>query len=179
MTTAVLAASLPSPNGDLALLVHDDVLVAAGFGTPQEQHARLRTPPPLRRVNDLGPFTAALAAYFDGDVAAIDDLPVHQVGGPFRQAAWKLMREVAPGTTITYAELAARAGSPLAARAAGSACAQNLIAPVVPCHRIIRGGGGLGGYAYGLTRKEWLLAHERGERGSRGDRTRAAIGPLR
>jgi methylated-DNA-[protein]-cysteine S-methyltransferase len=162
MTDAVLTTTVPSPAGALALLVHDDMLVAAGFGTPEEHHARLRTPLPLLRVNDLGPFSGALAAYFDGDLAAMSDLPVHQPGGPFRQAAWKLMREVPPGTTITYAELAARAGSPLASRAAGSACAQNLIAPVVACHRIIRGSGALGGYAYGLSRKDWLLAHERG-----------------
>jgi len=163
MTDRVLVATVPSPVGDLALLVHDDALVAAGFGTPEEQHARLRTPPPLRRVNDLGPFSAALAAYFDGELTAMNDLPVHQHGGPFRQAAWKVMREIEPGTTITYADLAARAGSPLAARAAGSACAINLIAPIVPCHRVLRGGGALGGYAYGLSRKQWLLAHERGE----------------
>jgi methylated-DNA-[protein]-cysteine S-methyltransferase len=157
----VLVATVPSPAGALSLLVHDEVLVAAGFGTPEEQHARLRTPPPLRRVNDLGPFSAAMSAYFDGDFNAMNDLPVHQHGGPFRQAAWKIMREIPAGTTITYAELAARAGSPLAARAAGSACAINLIAPIVPCHRVLRGGGALGGYAYGLSRKEWLLAHER------------------
>ena len=161
MTDAVLVTTVPSPTGELALLVHDDVLVAAGFGTPQEQHARLRTPPPLRHVNDLGPFSAAMSAYFDGNLTAMDDLPVHQPGGPFRQAAWKVMREIPPGTTITYTELATRAGSPLAARAAGSACAINLIAPIVPCHRVLRGGGALGGYAYGLSRKEWLLAHER------------------
>ena len=161
MSDAILVATVPSPIGDLALLVHDDALVAAGFGTPDEHHARLLTPPPLRRVNDLGQFSAALSAYFDGDLTAMDDLPVHQRGGPFRQAAWKLMREIPAGTTVTYTELAARAGSPLAARAAGSACAQNLVAPVVPCHRVLRGGGALGGYAYGLSRKEWLLAHER------------------
>jgi methylated-DNA-[protein]-cysteine S-methyltransferase len=50
-------------------------------------------------------------------------------------------------------------------RAAGSACAQNRIAPVIPCHRIVRTGGGLGGYAYGLAAKEWLLAHERAHLG--------------
>lgn len=161
--STVLVSTVTSPAGDLAVLVHDDVLVACGFGTPEEQYARLRTPPPLRRVNDLGPFSAALSAYFAGDLSAMNDLPVHQHGGPFQQAAWKVMREIPPGTTITYAELAARAGSPLAARAAGSACAINLIAPVVPCHRVLRGGGALGGYAYGLSRKEWLLAHERGE----------------
>ena len=167
MTDGVLVATVPSPTGELSLLVQDDVLVAAGFGTPEEQHARLRTPPPLRRVNDLGPFTAALTAYFDGNLTAMDDLPVHQPGGPFRQAAWKVMREIPAGTTITYSELAVRAGSPLAARAAGSACAINLIAPVVPCHRVLRGGGALGGYAYGLSRKEWLLAHERRAAASR------------
>lgn len=163
MIDAVFTTTVPSPVGDVALLVHDDVLVAAGFGPAKQHHARLRSPAPLSHVGDLGPFTRALVAYFDGDLRAMDDLPVQQPGGAFRQAAWKLMREVPPGTTITYAELAARAGSPLAARAAGSACAQNLIAPIVPCHRIVRGGGALGGYAYGLSRKDWLLAHERGE----------------
>src|SRR4051795_1833940 len=159
---SVLVATVPSPAGDLAVLVHDDVLVACGFGTPEEQYARLRTPPPLRHVNDLGPFSAALSAYFAGDLTAMNELPVDQHGGPFQQAAWKVMRGIEPGTTITYAELAARAGSPLAARAAGSACAINLIAPIVPCHRVLRGGGALGGYAYGLSRKEGVAPRQRG-----------------
>ena len=166
MTDTVLATTVASPLGELALLVHDDALVAAGFATVDEHHAALRTSASLRVVNDLGPFSAALSAYFDGDVGAMDTLPVLQRGGAFRQAAWKVMRDVPAGETITYAELAVRAGSPLAARAAGSACAQNLIAPVIPCHRIVRGADApaarrLGGYAYGLSRKEWLLAHER------------------
>ena len=165
MTDTVLATTVTGPLGELTLLVHDDVLVAAGFATAQEHHSRLRTSAPLRSVNDLGPFSSALAAYFEGDVRVMDSLPVFQPGGAFRQAAWKVMRDVPPGETITYAELASRAGSPLAARAAGSACAQNMIAPVVPCHRIVRGADApaarrLGGYAYGLPRKEWLLAHE-------------------
>lgn len=168
MTDAVLTVTVKGSLGELALLVHDDVLIAAGFGTADEMHARLHDAPPLRRVNDLGMFSAALSAYFEGDVTTIDTLPVSQPGGAFRQAAWKVMREVPAGETITYAELAARAGNPGAARAAGSACAKNLIAPVVPCHRIVpthRGTrGSLGGYAYGLDRKEWLLAHERAAR---------------
>ena len=73
------------------------------------------------------------------------------------------MREIPPGETITYAELAERAGNPRAVRAAGSACARNLIAPIVPCHRVVRSGESrnLGGYYYGLSTKEWLLEHER------------------
>jgi methylated-DNA-[protein]-cysteine S-methyltransferase len=157
----VLATTIPTPVGELALLVRADTLVAAGFAPIEAHHRRLVDAPPLRRVPHLGRFSDALRAYVEGDLTAFDTLPVAQPGGAFRQAAWKVMREVPPGQTITYGELAARAGSPLAARAAGSACAQNLIAPVVCCHRIVRGGGRLGGYLYGTSTKEWLLEHER------------------
>ncbi len=153
------ATTLSTPVGDLALVARHDVLVAAGFDTVEAMTARLDDEPVTVR-SDLGRLSAAVTAYFDGDVHALDDLPVSQPGGDFHQAAWKVMREVPPGETITYAELAARAGNPQAVRAAGSACARNLIAPIVPCHRIVRTGGALGGYYYGLPTKEWLLAHE-------------------
>jgi methylated-DNA-[protein]-cysteine S-methyltransferase len=168
--TDVLVTTVATPTGDLALLVRDDAVVAAGFAPVEDHYARLRTDDALRRMSDLGPFSAAMASYFEGDLTAMNDLPVWQPGGAFRQAVWKVMRDVAPGETITYGELAARAGSPLAARAAGSACADNMIAPIVPCHRIVRTGGGLGGYYYGLSTKEWLLAHERGELRAEGQR---------
>jgi methylated-DNA-[protein]-cysteine S-methyltransferase len=70
------------------------------------------------------------------------------------------MRKVKAGKVISYSELAERAGSPTAVRAAGSACAKNAIVLVVPCHRIVKSGGALGNYAYGLNKKEWLLRHE-------------------
>lgn len=163
MTDRIDAATVATPVGELAVLVHDDVVVAAGFAPIEAHHARLVNAPTVRRVSSLGRFTDALSAYVDGDLDALDALPVQQQGGPFWQAAWKVMREVRPGETITYAELAARAGNPRAVRAAGSACAQNRIAPIVPCHRVVRTGAGLGGYYYGLSTKEWLLAHERSE----------------
>ena len=71
-----------------------------------------------------------------------------------------LAATVPAGSTATYAELAAAAGSPAAVRAAGSACARNLLAPFVPCHRVLRTGGALGGYRYGLAVKDELLRHE-------------------
>jgi methylated-DNA-[protein]-cysteine S-methyltransferase len=110
---------------------------------------------------DLGPISRAIAGYFDGNLTAMDDLAIEQPGGDFFQTAWKVMREVPAGETITYTELAERVGSPRAVRAAGSACARNRIAPIVPCHRIVRAGGNLGGYYYGLSAKSWLLDHER------------------
>ncbi|HTW19883.1 MAG TPA: methylated-DNA--[protein]-cysteine S-methyltransferase [Mycobacteriales bacterium] len=155
------ATTLRTPVGELTLVARDDVLVAAGFDSIDAMTARLDDEP-VRRRRDLGRLSVSTRAYFEGDIRAIDDLPVDQPGGDFHQAAWKVMREVPAGETITYAELAARAGNPGAIRAAGAACARNLIAPIVPCHRIVRTGGGLGGYYYGLPVKEWLLAYERG-----------------
>jgi methylated-DNA-[protein]-cysteine S-methyltransferase len=156
------ATTLATPIGELSLLARDDAVVAAGFVPVEELAARVAQDRivPRRR---LGRISAAMAAYFAGDVTAIDNLPVDQPGGDFFHAAWKVMREIPAGETITYAELAARAGRPKAVRAAGSACARNLIAPIVPCHRVVRTGDGrqLGGYYYGLSAKQWLLAHER------------------
>jgi methylated-DNA-[protein]-cysteine S-methyltransferase len=154
------ATTIKTPVGPLSLIGRDGVAVAAGFGTVEEITARLDDAD-VRDVRDLGRLSKAVKAYFDGDVTALDDLPVEQPGGEFFQAAWKVMRDVPAGETINYAELAERAGRPRAVRAAGSACARNLIAPIVPCHRIVRTGGTLGGYYYGLGAKQWLLAHER------------------
>ncbi len=70
------------------------------------------------------------------------------------------MRKIPAGKVITYADLAAKSGSPAAVRAAGSACGRNAIAPIIPCHRIIRSDGSLGNYGYGIRKKEWLLRHE-------------------
>jgi methylated-DNA-[protein]-cysteine S-methyltransferase len=154
------ATTLTTPTGSLAVLARDGAVVAAGFATIEEMAARVADGTPTKRKH-LGPITEALSAYFDGDVTAMDDLAVDQPGGDFFQAAWKVMREVPAGDAITYTELAERVGRPRAVRAAGSACARNRIAPIIPCHRILRAGGNLGGYYYGLTAKTWLLEHER------------------
>jgi len=114
----------------------------------------------FKKSNDLPIITELLKDYFDGDLQALDGISVDQPGEKFSQLAWKGMRKVSPGKTISYADLAKKAGSPDAVRAAGSACARNLIAVVVPCHRIVKTGGALGNYAYGLKYKEWLLSHE-------------------
>jgi methylated-DNA-[protein]-cysteine S-methyltransferase len=85
---------------------------------------------------------------------------VRQPGAAFSQAAWKAMRKIAPGKTWSYSDLAEKAGSAAAVRAAGSACANNAIMLVVPCHRVVKTGGALGNYAYGVEKKQWLLSHE-------------------
>ena len=91
---------------------------------------------------------------------AFNPIKVRQPGAKFSQEVWKAMRKIPAGKTLSYAELEKRAGSADAIRAAGTACGNNLIAPIIPCHRIIKSGGALGNYGYGIKVKEWLLTHE-------------------
>lgn len=155
------ATELATPVGSLALIASDGALVAAGFMPIAAMAARARLADDVVTVSDLGPISDAASAYLDGDMSALDRMDAEQPGGVFAQAAWSAMRAVPAGTTITYAELAARTGSGGAVRAAGGACARNLLAPVVPCHRIVRTDGSAGGYAFGVRVKQWLLEHER------------------
>ncbi|WP_334177233.1 methylated-DNA--[protein]-cysteine S-methyltransferase [Pseudoxanthomonas sp.] len=90
------------------------------------------------------------------------DVPVDLLGTGFQQRVWDALMKIPAGETVSYAGLAQSLGAPRAARAVASACAHNRIAVVVPCHRVIRGDGSLGGYRWGLPRKQQLLARERG-----------------
>jgi methylated-DNA-[protein]-cysteine S-methyltransferase len=104
--------------------------------------------------------THALAAYFDGDIEAVTDLPIATNGSDFQRTVWDALRTIPAGHSISYGTLAARIGRPTAARAVGLANGANPIAIVVPCHRVIGADASLTGYGGGLDRKRWLLAHE-------------------
>jgi AraC family transcriptional regulator, regulatory protein of adaptative response / methylated-DNA-[protein]-cysteine methyltransferase len=93
------------------------------------------------------------------------DLPLDLRGTAFQIRVWRFLLSVKPGDAVSYTEIAAAAGSPKAVRAAGSACAANRIAVLIPCHRALRADGGLGGYRWGLERKRALLDQERAGRG--------------
>jgi methylated-DNA-[protein]-cysteine S-methyltransferase len=158
-------ATIDTPPGPFTIVASDEAVLASGWTTDTERLVRLigaplragSEPTPKR---DLGPFTQAVADYVAGDVAAIDDVPVAQAASPFLKRAWDELRLIPAGLPETYGQLAVRCESPSAVRAAGSACARNPTALFVPCHRIVRTGGGLGGFAYGLDVKAWLLDHE-------------------
>lgn len=111
---------------------------------------------------------AALADLAERVVAAVEtpgrdhNLPLDVQGTAFQERVWQALKAIPAGETRTYAELAAAAGSPGAVRAAGSACGANHVPVVIPCHRITKSDGSLGGYAYGPQRKAALLARERG-----------------
>lgn len=155
-----------TPAGPLTVVVGDAGAVrAAGFTTDVEALLRL-VHPALREATrpaaDLGAVSAAVRSYLDGDLAALDAVPVEQrTAGPFMAHAWLVMRDIKPGAPVTYTQYATLAGRPTAIRAAAAACARNPVALFVPCHRVLRTDGSLGGYRWGLPVKSWLLDHER------------------
>ena len=117
---------------------------------------------------DIAHGGAALDGLIKGAVIAVEqprhmpDLPLDVAGTAFQQAVWRELMRIPAGETRTYAQIAAAVGTPKAVRAAGSANGANRVAVLIPCHRVIRTDGTLGGYAYGLERKAKLLAAEVG-----------------
>jgi len=91
-------------------------------------------------------------------------LPLDVQGTAFQERVWRALREIPPGTTVSYAEIATRIGSPKAVRAVAQACATNHIAVAIPCHRVVRRDGDLAGYRWGVDRKRELLRRETGDR---------------
>lgn len=121
-----------------------------------------RRPDPVWTRED-GAFTdlrSQLAEYFAGTRRQFD-LPLAADGTGFQRSVWAALRDVPYGQTASYAQIAAKVGSPSAYRAVGSANGRNPLSIIVPCHRIVGADGKLVGYAGGIDAKRWLLAHER------------------
>lgn len=143
-----------SPIGTLTLEVGDEGLRSIRFG------AQGAPRPPVSAAEDrhLEATRAALRDYFAGKAPALPPLDLR--GTDFQLAVWRALLEIPWGETRTYGELAARIGRAGAARAIGGANHENPVSILVPCHRVVASGGGLGGYGGGVEKKRWLLAHE-------------------
>jgi methylated-DNA-[protein]-cysteine S-methyltransferase len=157
------STQLTTPLGDVSAAYDGALLVALTFTDhwPRVVHNLARhgaavEPDPVDRAS----LQQALNAYFAGDLAALDAIAIAPLGTPFQRAVWSALREIRPGSTRSYGELARRIGAPKAVRAVGAANGANPIWLVVPCHRAIGSDGSLTGYAGGLERKRWLLRHE-------------------
>jgi methylated-DNA-[protein]-cysteine S-methyltransferase len=155
---------LPTPIGKLLVVQGPAGLVRIAFESEPEDVALAEVaaalgPRVIASDRELVHERDALSGYFEGEAL---DLPVdlRLMGAPFRRAVLEKLREVPRGATVSYGELAARAGNPKAARAVGSACARNPIPIVVPCHRVLPGTGKLGAYGGGPERKRVLLELE-------------------
>ena len=154
----LLIDSLKTPVGPFSLAVDEaGQLLAANFSDRPFDLGEVETV----KTKNPGGVTAALEAYFSGELAAIDDLRVAFARGTeFQLSVWRALREVPCGQTWSYGQLARHVGRPAAVRAVGLANGANPVAIVVPCHRVIGADGSLTGYGGGLPRKKWLLAHE-------------------
>ena len=162
ITDAVVTASVPTPVGDVCIAVHGETVVACGFADHWDAIAgkvAVRFPGVAWEPGDSGP-ADALRAYVAGDLSALDALVVDTGGTDFQRRVWAALRTIPTGVTWSYTQLAEAVSTKTATRAVGSANGANPVSLVVPCHRVVRSDGTLGGYGGGLARKSWLLAHE-------------------
>lgn len=143
-----------SPSGICAILLGEDE--AALVADLQARLPRAR----LARREDLFAGWMARVETYIADPAQGLDLPLDPRGTDFELRVWAALRDIPAGRTASYAEVAQRMGAAGSARAVARACAANPIAVVIPCHRVLRGDGGLGGYRWGLGRKQALIAAE-------------------
>ncbi len=156
---------MKSPLGPIILYLDErSVLRASNFedreehlvGLLRRRYGRLNLLPGARKS-----FAAhAIQAYFEGELDGIREIEVEPLGTAFQRSIWFRLREIEPGTTLSYSALAAGIGRPAAIRAAGAANGANPINLVIPCHRVIGSNSSLTGYGPGLSRKRWLLDHE-------------------
>jgi len=152
----------PTPIGRLLLVGEPDGAGGtrlAGIYMEQHRHGPVVDPSWAEDAAAFGEVARQLDEYFDGSRTTFD-LPLAPAGTPFQRRVWDELTRIPRGTTVTYGELATRAGHPGAARAVGAAVGRNPISIVVPCHRVVGSDGTLTGYAGGLGRKAYLLALE-------------------
>lgn len=161
--------SFRSPLGLLMLGATDRGLCFAQFGGSEDELvARMREEYPRARLEPvrqpdnpaLLAWRDALASHLEGRAGTLD-VPVDVAATAFQVRVWNYLRTIPRGETRSYAQVAEGVGRPSAARAVAQACAANRVAIAIPCHRVIRGSGALGGYRWGVARKEALLRGER------------------
>ena len=153
-------ANFDSPLGPMLIAATDKGICRLTFDEGEEALRRIF--PNAAIVRDDG----SMASLVEGALAAVErpaaapELPLDVAGTAFQEAVWRELRRIPPGETRSYAQIAAAVGKPGAVRAAGSANGSNHVAVLIPCHRVIRSDGSLGGYAGGIERKRRLLDAE-------------------
>ncbi len=159
MTTCY--ALTPSPIGELLVLADDQGAHHRLLRRRRARRPRRRPRMAARRprVRPRPPISST--AYFEGELTTFD-LELAPTGTPFQLEVWRALSAIPYAETLSYREIAEEVGRPLASRAVGQANGRNPISIIVPCHRVIAADGTLGGYGWGLDRKQWLLDLEAG-----------------
>lgn len=164
----VAVTTIETPVGSLLVAATDEGIVRVAFDIEDHdivlaQLADAISPRVVEHAKDpaLAAARSQLDEYFAGTRGTFDlPLDLRLTKGPFRREVLGLLQHIPVGETRTYAQLAIESGRPNAVRAVGSGCATNPVPVLVPCHRVLRTGGELGGYLGGVMRKRWLLDHE-------------------
>lgn len=168
--TSGATVSLDWEHGTAQVRLSSAGIVALHLGPgPRAPNAdkALLTLPPRERT-----WLALTAAALAGEAQQRPPLDLH--GTAFQREIWGLIAAIPAGATMTYRELALAAGRPQAARAVAQACAANPVAVLIPCHRVVRSDGGLGGYRWGFALKQALLAREGSDSASSHRKTRSS-----
>ncbi len=162
-------ATADTPLGMIMIGATDRGLCFLEFGDSSQEllESLEQEYPAATRVPMSEPYSAqftgwmqALAGYLEGE-RALSKMPLALHGTAFQLKVWRYLQTIPPGSVQSYTEVAEAIGQPTSARAVANACGANRIAVVIPCHRVIRGDGSLGGYRWGLDRKRALLDTER------------------
>ena len=159
----LVQSTFKTPVGPLYLVAREHLLLGAGFRSFADIHQRMDDDEftlGFKDVKKIPVISELISDYFDGDLNALNGIQIRQPGSDFSQDVWKTLRKIPAGKMWSYGEVAKKIGSPAAVRAVGTACGKNLVAPIVPCHRVVKSGGALGQYGFGVHIKEALLRHE-------------------
>lgn len=153
-----------TPIGDVIVVVSGGVLLALDFEDYRARMMKLLQKRlahvELQPVKNPAGMSQRVEQYFAGELTALADAPMATGGTDFQRQVWNGLRQIAPGDVCTYGELANQLDNPKAVRAVGMANSLNPISIALPCHRVVGASGKLTGYAGGIARKQWLLAHE-------------------
>lgn len=161
----LLKESVDTPLGKVVIVTYKHSLCSLDFEGYEERLERLLT----KRFgafyfltpSEPTKLTGCVLAYFKGNLDAFAGVSLLTQGTAFQEKVWRALRDIAPGATRSYKDIAMSINQPKASRAVGSANARNPIALALPCHRVIGADAQLGGYAGGQSKKKWLLNHER------------------
>ncbi|MDO4919033.1 methylated-DNA--[protein]-cysteine S-methyltransferase [Kocuria sp.] len=165
------AQTVDTPDGPFtAIATQNGAVLASGWtASVTDLLARVRAASRPSPSEDVRSGTvralAAVEAYYAGELGAVTEVPVELHGTEGQLTGWAALRRIPAGEPLTYTEFARELGNPRAVRAAASVCARNPVALFVPCHRVLRADGSLGGFAWGEPVKRSLLDRESARRG--------------
>jgi methylated-DNA-[protein]-cysteine S-methyltransferase len=155
--------TLRTPVGELFLAATETAVAALVWSREELERIGIREWKPGKTCALLAEAERQLREYFEGERRSFD-LPLQFHGTPFQESVWKELGKIPFGKTWSYRELARRVGKPAAVRAVGSANGKNPVCIILPCHRVVRLSGDIGGYAGGVGHKAWLLELESARR---------------